>query len=68
MPNFIDFLAIEPQAMWAPHLWEEESDIFLKKIIISDKISTIKLEDNLKNFKIFVFDIIDLIMLSVCTT
>ena len=31
MHTFRGILAIKSQLMWAPHLWEERSDIFLRK-------------------------------------
>ena len=43
MPNFRDFLSIDSKLMWASHLWEEESDTFGKKKIISSEISIVRL-------------------------
>ena len=43
MPKLRDFLSIESYLMWAPNLWEERSDSFRKKKIISSEISTVEL-------------------------
>ena len=43
MPNFKGFLFIGSKLMWAPHLWEERSDSFRRKKIISNEISAVGL-------------------------
>ena len=41
-----DFLTIRSQFMWASHVRKEGNDIFFRKKIVSDEISTIGLNSN----------------------